>query len=207
MFLITNHSKRVEKHSCLFLQPQSLWDTFNCTYPSKSCQSAFSPFSLFGNIKKKSLHTRWDIVPWRTCQCPNFSEYLRSPSTDWTKGLWSGQTARQRLQLLLRAWQGHLPQEHNSHTAGRGEKIKDLILPWGHAECFRKPPPAKKHSSATCLLACFQVFHTHSLFNAVEVAFTTGFYLCFIVPHLSKQIKCLFLGKVSFFCDVLSQNV
>lgn len=72
--------------------------------------------NFFKKLIKKSLHPR-DIMLYYTCQRPNFSENFWSPSINWTKGLWSGQTACQCLHLLLCAWQGCLPQEHNSHTA------------------------------------------------------------------------------------------
>lgn len=90
----------------------------NCSHPSR----IVLPHSGWVTIKCWQQQIVGDITSIRTCQCPNFCENFRSPSTDWTKGLRSGQTTCQSFHLLFFAWQGHFPQEPDGHAAISGKK-------------------------------------------------------------------------------------
>ena len=98
-----------------------LWDNFICTSSSNSCRVLLPPSSL-----TKKVYTSRDVMLYCTCQCSNFSENFWAPSTDGSKGLRSGQTTHQRFHLLLRARQGHLPQEHHGHTAVWGKPFRTI---------------------------------------------------------------------------------
>lgn len=84
----------------------------------------------------KILYASRNIRLYCTGQCSNLSENLRSPSTDGSKGLWSEQTTRQRLHLLLCARQRHFSEEEDSHAAGGGKQSRTLYFSQGTLKSF-----------------------------------------------------------------------